>query len=183
VDAQSPITHSSWSVCAGGVFIFYKLICIHISTSAGSWPSTLRLPGLTNHIRLQLIQNLAHQPIEHIYNSLHITCSVTGLGLGDTTIPSPYFCTVLSAALHNICTPFKIFKKMWVLYPHNLFMLPCRVLKTVPGPLDLYKLHSLISELFSFPVHLQDTFWFHLNRIPIDYMISIRYIDFLSNEI
>jgi hypothetical protein len=66
----------------GGVFIFYKLICIHISTSAGFWPSTLKLPSLTNHISLQLIQNLAHWPIEHIYNSLHITCSVRGSALG-----------------------------------------------------------------------------------------------------
>ena len=78
---------------------------------------------------------------------------------------------------------------MRVLYPHNICMLPCRVLGTVPGPLDLYKLYGSISELLVFPVqyvhrmHLQDTFWFHLNHIPIDYMISIRYIYFLSNEI
>jgi hypothetical protein len=37
--------------------------------------------------------------------------------------------------------------------------------------------------LYAHRMHLQDTFWFHLNHIPIDYMISIRYIYFLSNEI
>jgi hypothetical protein len=69
-----------------------------------------------------------------------------------------------------------------LLCPHSICMLPCRVLRIVLGPLDLYKLYSSIPELFAFPVqyahrmHLQDTLWFHLNHIPIDNMISIRYI-------
>ena len=61
-------------------------------------------------------------------------------------------------------------------------MFPCHILRTVPGSLDLYNFYSLIPELFASLVkyvhmmHLQDTFWFHLNHIPIDNMISIRYI-------
>ena len=104
--------------------------------------------------------------------------------------PPPLIFALSSVQLYTTSARFsKIFKKMWVLYPHNLFMLPCHVLRTVPGPLDPYKLNSSILELFYFPVqyahrmHLHDTFWFHLNHIPIDYMISIRYIYFLSNEI
>ena len=113
----------------------------------------------------------------------------TRLILGDITIPSPYFFTILSTTyLHRINKIFKIFKKMRVLSPHNICMLPCRVLRTVPGPLDLYKPYSSIPEMFVVPVqyahrmHLQDTFLFHLNHIPIDNMISIWYIFFLSNE-
>jgi hypothetical protein len=37
-------------------------------TTAGSWPSTLRLPGLTTH-KPPTYKNLAHQPIKHNYNS------------------------------------------------------------------------------------------------------------------
>ena len=105
-----------------------------------------------------------------------------GLGLGDTTIPLPLFLHCPQCNLHCLCVSSKIFKKMRVLCPHNICMLPCRVLRTVPGPLDLYKLYGSIPELLVFPVqyahrmHLQDTFWFHLNHIPIDNMISIRYI-------
>jgi hypothetical protein len=85
----------------------------------------------------------------------------------------------LSHSIHNIS---KIFKKMWVFCSHSIFMFPCCILRTVPGPLDLYESYGSIPELFFFPVqyahrmHLQDTFLFHMNHIPIDYMISIRYI-------
>jgi hypothetical protein len=53
-------------------------------TTAGSWPSILRLPGLTTH-KPPAYENLAHQPIKHNYNSFQ-TWFTTGLGLGDTTI-------------------------------------------------------------------------------------------------
>ena len=71
---------------------------------------------------------------------------------------------------------------MWVFFPHSIFMLPSCVLRTVLGPLDLYKPYGSILELFSLPVqyvhqmYLQDTFFLHLNHIPIDYMFSIKYI-------
>jgi hypothetical protein len=97
--------------------------------------------------------------------------------------PPPLIFALSSVQLYTASASFsKIFKKMWVLCPHNICMLPCRILRTVLGPLDLYKLYSSIPELFSFLVqyahrmHLQDTFWFHLNHIPINNMISIRYI-------
>jgi hypothetical protein len=37
-------------------------------TIAGSWPSILKLPGITTHKPLAY-ENLAHQPIKHNYNS------------------------------------------------------------------------------------------------------------------
>jgi hypothetical protein len=44
------------------------MFCIPTSTTVGSWPSTLRLPGLTTH-KSPAYKNLAHQPIKHNYNS------------------------------------------------------------------------------------------------------------------
>jgi hypothetical protein len=76
----------------------------------------------------------------------------------------------------------KILKKMQLFYSHCILMLPSSVLKTVPGPLDLYKPYGSIPEMFDFSVqnayqmHLESTFLLHLNHIPINNMISIRYI-------
>jgi hypothetical protein len=76
----------------------------------------------------------------------------------------------------------KILKKMWVFYLNCILMLPSSVLRIVPGPLDLYKPYGSILELFDFLVqnayqmHLESVFVLHLNHIPINNMISIRYI-------
>jgi hypothetical protein len=45
----------------GGAYILLIILHIYTSTSAGSWPN--------KHISLPIIQNLAHQPIKHNYNS------------------------------------------------------------------------------------------------------------------
>jgi hypothetical protein len=76
----------------------------------------------------------------------------------------------------------KVLKKMRVFCPHCILMLPSSVLRTRPVPLDLYKPYGSISELFDFPVqnayqmHLESSFLLHLNHIPNNNMISIRYI-------
>jgi hypothetical protein len=146
----------------------------------------IRLTGLSiqalrpnKHISLSTYKYLAHQPIniiKHHYNS-------TRAWPWGITIPSPYLCIVLSAYfLHNINNLSKILKKMWVFYPHSIFMLPSCVIKTVLGPLDLYKPYGSTSELFYFLVqnvyrmHLKSAFLLHLNHIPMNNMISIRYI-------
>jgi hypothetical protein len=74
------------------------------------------------------------------------------------------------------------FKKMWVFFPHCIIMLPSSVFGSVPVPLDLYKPYGSIPELFDFSVqnahwmHLESAFLLHLNNIPINNMISIRYV-------
>jgi hypothetical protein len=76
----------------------------------------------------------------------------------------------------------KILKKMRVFYPHCIFMLPSSILRTILGPLDFYKPYGSIPELFDFLVqnayrmHLESSFLLHLNHIPINNMISIKYI-------
>jgi hypothetical protein len=76
----------------------------------------------------------------------------------------------------------KILKKMWVFYLHCILMLPSSILRTVPGPLDLYNPYGSITELFDFPVqnvhqmHLESAFLLHLDHIPINNMISIMHI-------
>jgi hypothetical protein len=105
-----------------------------------------------------------------------------GFGLRDITIPSPIYAlsSVHHVPIYNKIS--KILKKMWVFYPHCILMLPSSVPRTVPGPLDLYKPYGSIPELFEFPVqnayqmHLKSAFLLHPNHIPINKMISIRYI-------
>jgi hypothetical protein len=62
------------------------------------------------------------------------------------TIPSPYLCTVLSALCTHIQQKFKKSSKICgYSNSHCILMLPSSVLKTIPGPLDLYKPYGLIS--------------------------------------
>ena len=76
-----------------------------------------------------------------------------GFSLG--ILQSPPLIYALSS-VHNIPIynkTLKILKKMQVFYLHCILMLPSSILRTVPGPLDLYNLYGLILELFDFPVH------------------------------
>jgi hypothetical protein len=51
----------------GGVYVLLIVLRDYITTT-GSWPSTLRLPGLTTH-KPPAYKNSAHQPIKHNDNS------------------------------------------------------------------------------------------------------------------
>jgi hypothetical protein len=97
--------------------------------------------------------------------------------------PLPLFMHCPQCIIHPCIIEFsKIFKNMWVFYPHCIFMLPSSILRTVPGPLNLYNPYGLVLEIFEFPVqiahwmHLKNAFLFHLNHIPINNMIIIMYI-------
>jgi hypothetical protein len=103
---------------------------------------------------------------------------------GLAILQSPPFIYALSL-VHHVPIYNKIskfLKKMWVFYPHCILMLPSSVLGTALGPLDLYNPYGSISKMFDFPVqnayqmHLESAFLLHLNHIPINNMISIRYI-------
>ena len=73
---------------------------------------------------------------------------------------------------------------MWVLYPHSIFIVPSCILKTVPGPLDLYYPYGSISQLldlliqYAHQLYSEVSLLLHLNHISINYMISIGYILF-----
>jgi hypothetical protein len=97
--------------------------------------------------------------------------------------PLPLFMHCPQCIIHPYTIEFsKIFKKMWVFCPHCIFMLPSSILRIVLGPLDLYKTYGSVPKLLEFLVqnahrmHLKSTFFLHLNHIPINNMISIRYI-------
>jgi hypothetical protein len=108
-----------------------------------------------------------------------------GFILGVLHSPPPYLCIVLSALYTHVQSKSsKIFKKMWVLFPHGIFMLPGCIFRTVTGPLDLYQPYcSILSNLtfliqYAHRLYSEVSFLLHLNHIPINYMISIRYILF-----
>jgi hypothetical protein len=88
--------------------------------------------------------------------------------------PLPLFMHYPQCIIHPYISEFsKIFKNMWVLYLHCIFMIPSSILRTILGPLNLYKPYGLVPELFDFSVqnvhqmHLKSTFLLHLNHIPI----------------
>jgi hypothetical protein len=105
-----------------------------------------------------------------------------GFSLG--ILQSPPLINALSSVhyVHIYNKILKILKKMWVFCPHCILMLPSSVLKIVPSPFDLYNPYGLILELFDFSIqnvyqmHLESAFLVHLNHIPINNMIIIRYI-------
>jgi hypothetical protein len=116
----------------------------------------------------------SHQPI----------CATTnGVRIRDITFPSPLFIHCPQCIIYTYTyKTSNFFKKMRILCSHSILVLPSCILKTIPCPLDLYQLHGSILELLDFPVQyekwsqLKISFRLHLNHIPINDMINIRYI-------
>jgi hypothetical protein len=112
-----------------------------------------------------------------------LICTIKkGFILGTLHSPPPYLCIVLSASFTHLHTKFSnFFRKMRILYPHIILVLLGCILGTVLGPLNLYHFHGSILELLDFSIqyanqsHLKIFFWLHLNHIPINNMINIRY--------
>jgi hypothetical protein len=118
-------------------------------TTAGLWTSTLRLPGLTTH-KPPYYKTLSHQPIKHNYNSFQ-KMVYNGAHPWGHYNPPPLIFSLSSVQLYTTSASFsKNFKKMRVLCPHNICMLPCHILRTVPSPLDLYKLYRSIRSCLLF---------------------------------
>jgi hypothetical protein len=95
----------------------------------------------------------------------------------------PLFMHFPQCIIHPYTTYFsKIFKKMWVFYPHRILMLSSSILRNVLGLLDLYNPYGSVPDLHDFRVqnvhrmHMKSAFLLHLNYIPINNMSSIRYI-------
>jgi hypothetical protein len=120
LDAQSMCTYS-------GVCNTMECVCSFFGKQSSR----------TTQVRAKLNQNLVpmtHQPICTFTFSFTI-----GVGLGVLHSPPPYLCIVLSALYTHVHTKTsKVFKKMWVLCLHSILVLPSCILRTVPGPLDLY---------------------------------------------
>ena len=113
--------------------------------------------------------------------SLNILGLYLHLGLDEGYYnPLPLFMHCPQCIMYPYTT--KIFKKMWVFCPHCILMLPSSVFRSLPGPLDLYNPYGSIPELFVFSVqnahrmHLESAFFLHLNNIPINNIINIRYV-------
>jgi hypothetical protein len=97
--------------------------------------------------------------------------------------PLPLFMHCPQCIIHPYISDFsKIFKNMRVFCPHCIFMLPSSILRVILGPLNIYKTYGLVPKMFDFPVqnvhqmHLKSALLLHFNHIPINNMISIRYI-------
>jgi hypothetical protein len=100
-----------------------------------------------------------------------------------TPIPSPLFMhyprCIIYTCTYNIL---KIFKHMRIIFSHSILALLGFILRTVLGPLDLYQLHESIPDIFDLPIqyanwsYLKYAFYIHLNYIPINDMINVRYI-------
>jgi hypothetical protein len=119
---------------------------------------------------------MAHQPI---------CATKNGVRIREITFPSPLFMHCPQCIMYTYTyKTANIFKNMRMLYSHSIIALPSCILRTVPRPLDLYELHDSILEMLEFLVqyanrsHSKIPFWIHLNHIPINDMINIRYMLF-----
>jgi hypothetical protein len=65
-------------------------------------------------------------------------------------IPSPLFWHCPQCIYKIEIKISNLFKKLWVLYPHGIFMLPGIIFMTVAGPLKFYQLYNSIPEDFDF---------------------------------
>jgi len=123
---------------------------------------------------------MVHQPM----CSFTFICTI-GVWPRGITFPSPLF---MHCPQCNICTytskTSKVLKKMWVFFSHCILILPSYILMIVEGPLYLYYPYGLILELLDLSVqyanllHSKFSFLLHLDHIPINDMINIRYILF-----
>jgi hypothetical protein len=132
---------------------------------------TTHHPKCTLHLHLVPIDSPTH-----IYN-------YKGFHIKDITIHSPLFMCCPQCILYTCTyTNFKNLQNMRILYSHSILALPSCILRTVPGPLDRYQLHGSFLAMLNFSIqyenqlHLKSALWIHLNHIPINNMISIRYI-------
>jgi hypothetical protein len=114
----------------------YILLMFYIITytKIGSWPLTLRLSDPTTHnpTSLSILGSLAYKICLQFIN----TTEAHPWGYYN---PLPLFlhCSQCKS-LHNINKISKIFKIMGLFCPPSILMLPCRVLRNVPRPMDLY---------------------------------------------
>jgi hypothetical protein len=75
-----------------------------------------------------------------------------------------------------------LFKLLWVLCPHGIFMLPGSIFRPIVGPLNFYQLYNLIPEWFDFFVqyphclNLKISLSLYLNQMPINNMVRVMYI-------
>jgi hypothetical protein len=83
-------------------------------------------------------------------NNVNIHYLIWGLKTWGVTSPPPYFGTVLSAYTKQESKFQKLFKHLWVLVPHGIFMLSGSIFKTVVGPLKFYQLYNSIMKHFGF---------------------------------
>jgi hypothetical protein len=77
---------------------------------------------------------------------------VKGLKTQGVTSPPLYFGTVFNAYTKHESKFQNLFKKLSVLCPHGIFMLPGSIFRTVAGPLNFYHLYNSVPENFDFYV-------------------------------
>jgi hypothetical protein len=124
---------------------------MHLSCCA-RYPGMCKLPHFSAQYMCALCHEMCIQnDIKTTHQLKYIFIYITiGFGLG--ILQSPPLIYALSSVHHvpiyNKIS--KILKKMWVFCPHCILMLPSSILRTVPGPLDLYKPYGSIQSCLIF---------------------------------
>jgi len=111
-----------------------------------------------------------------------------GFKTGVLQFPPPYFGNVLSEYTKQESKFQNLFKNMWILHPHGIFMLPSSIFRTVVGPMDFYQPYNSISEHFD--LYVQYSHWLdlkislclYLNHMLINNMVRIMYVSFKKRD-
>jgi hypothetical protein len=116
--------------------------------------------------------------------SLHCNNTLFKMGVQNLGcyIPSPLFWHYPQCIYKIEIKISNLFKTLWVLYLHGIFMLPGSIFKTIVVPLNFYHLYNSILEHFDFFVqylhwlNLKISLCLYLNQMQINNMVRIMYI-------
>jgi hypothetical protein len=129
----------------------------------------------------------AHCPIYNRLGTLasqHCNNTLFKMGVHNLGcyIPSPLFWHYPRCIYKIEIKISNLFKKLRVLCPQGIFMLPGIILRTVVGPLNFYQLYNSIPKDFEFFVqyphwmNLKISLCLYLNQTSINNMVRIMYI-------
>ena len=95
-------------------------------------------------------------------------------------IPSPLFWHYPQCIYKIEIKISNLFKKLRLLYPHDIFMLTGSIFRTIAGPLNFYQLYNSIPEHFDLSVqyshwlNLKVSLHLYLNHMPINNMVRVK---------
>jgi hypothetical protein len=129
----------------------------------------------------------AHWPFNNCLGTLasqHCNNTLFKMGFQNLGcyIPSPLFWHCTQCIYKTKIKISNLFKKLWVLCPHGIYMLLGSIFRTVAGPLNFYHLYNSIPEIFYLFVqhlhwlNLKISLCLYLNQMSINNMVRIMYI-------
>jgi hypothetical protein len=129
----------------------------------------------------------AHWPFNNCLGTLasqHCNKTLFKMGVQNLGcyIPSPLFWNCPQCIYKIEIKISNLFKKLQVLCPRGIFMLPGSIFRTIVGPLNFYQLcnsipkHFYLFVQYLYWLNLKVSLHLYLNQMPINNMVRVMYI-------